>query len=115
MNKSIPRFRQPTSTEQEVLEQLEVRLVGPEEQPRCDALLAEHHYLHSATVVGEQLRYVVTFQGRWLGVAAWAAAALHLQGRDRYIGWSEEQRRTRLPWWPTMPGCSFCRSATTRT
>jgi hypothetical protein len=40
---------------------------------------------------------VATFQGQWLGLAQWAAAALHLRGRDGYIGWSEEQRRVRLP------------------
>ena len=76
---------------------MEVRLVGPEEQARFDGLLVEHHYLHSATAVGEQLRYVATFRGQWLGLALWAAPALHLRGRDGYIGWSEEQRRTRLP------------------
>lgn len=97
MAKLRPRFRQPTHHEQQVLDHLEVRLVLPQEQARFDAFLVEHHYLHSATAVGEQLRYVATFQGQWLGVALWAAPALHLRGRDGYIGWSEEQRRTRLP------------------
>ena len=97
MEKPRPRFRRPTLDEQQVLDQLEVRLITPEEQARFDALLVEHHYLHSALAVGEQMRYVATFEGQWLGLALWAAAALHLRGRDQYIGWSEEQRRTRLP------------------
>jgi hypothetical protein len=97
MNKSIPRFRAPTPAEQAVLEGMEVRLIRPEEQARFDALLVAHHYLHSATAVGEHLRYVVTFDGQWLGLAVWAAAALHLRSREAYLGWSEEQRRTRLP------------------
>ncbi len=97
MEKPPVRFRQPNEDEQRVLDELEVRLVAPAEQARFDALLVEHHYLHSATAVGEQVRYVAAFRGQWLGLALWAAPALHLRGRDRYIGWSEEQRRTRLP------------------
>jgi predicted transposase YbfD/YdcC len=31
-----------------------------------------------------------------LAVAAWSAAALHLKARDKFIGWTEEQRRQRL-------------------
>ena len=31
-----------------------------------------------------------------MAVAAWSAAALHLKARDRFIGWTEEQRRPRL-------------------
>jgi hypothetical protein len=72
-------------------------LVSPEDIQKCDQILIEHHYLHSAQLVGEQLRYAVTWQGQWLGVATWSAAALHLKARDRYIGWTEPQRRERLP------------------
>src|SRR3954470_24596324 len=113
MKKPGPRFRSPTHDEQHVLEQMEVRLLRPEERARFDALLIAHHYLHSATAVGEQLRYVATCAGEWLGLALWAAPALHLRGRDGYIGWSEEQRRTRLPLLANntrlliLPGCHY--------
>lgn len=90
------RFRKPTIDEQQVLDDLDVRLITEEERARFDALMVKHHYLHSAVTVGEHLRYVATFDGQWLGLAVWAAPALHLRGRDGYIGWSEEQRRKRL-------------------
>jgi predicted transposase YbfD/YdcC len=32
-----------------------------------------------------------------VAVATWSAAALHLKARDQFIGWTEEQRRQRLP------------------
>jgi hypothetical protein len=48
-------------------------------------------------VVGEHLRYVATYQGRWLALASWSASALHLKPRDAFIGWTDEQRRVRLP------------------
>jgi hypothetical protein len=91
-----PSFRRPDAHEQPLLDELSVRLVHPDEQPRFDALLIEHHYLHSAAVVGEQWRYVATFHGQWLGLALWGAPALHLRARDAAIGCNDQQRRTRL-------------------
>jgi hypothetical protein len=97
MQKNKRRPRQPTPDEQLVLQHLTVRLVQPHEQERFDQLLVEQHYLKNATLVGEHLRYVATYQGRWLALAAWSAAAVHLKPRDAFIGWTDEQRRTRLP------------------
>lgn len=91
------RFRQPSATEQEILVQLTVELVAPDQGERFDQLLAQYHYLKDAHLVGEHLRYVAAYRGQWLGLAAWSAPALHLKARDRFIGWSQEQRRRRLP------------------
>jgi hypothetical protein len=95
--KKVARFRLPGPEEQEMLVHLRVELVGPDEVGRFDELITQHHYLRSAAVVGEHLRYVAVYRGQWLALATWSAAALHLKARDQFIGWSEEQRRTRLP------------------
>ena len=95
--KRFPRFRQPSADEQEILTQLLVRPARPEEVERLDELLAQHHYLKNAHLVGEHLRYIAEYRGQWLALAAWSAPALHIKARDRFIGWTEEQRRTRLP------------------
>ncbi len=71
-------------------------LVRAKDIAKCDRILVEHHYLHSAQLVGEQLRYAVVWRGQWLAVAAWSAPALHLKARDAFIGWTEAQRRERL-------------------
>jgi hypothetical protein len=97
MCKDKIRHRQPTVDEQQVLDHLTVRLVQPHEVERFDQLIVEHHYLKNAHAVGEHLRYVATHKGQWLGLATWSAGALHLKARDAFIGWTEEQRRTRLP------------------
>lgn len=110
--KNSARFRPPTPDEQAVLIDLEVRPVRPEEVPRFDQLLTEHHYLKSAQLVGEHLRYVAIYRDQWLALAAWNAPALHLKARDGFIGWSEDQRRTRLPLLVNnsrllvLPGCA---------
>jgi len=97
MGKNKCRFRRPTADEQTVLREMSLKvLVNSKDIGRCDRILVEEHYLHSAQLVGEQLRYALIWKGQWLAVAAWSAAALHLKARDQYIGWSQEQRRRRL-------------------
>lgn len=65
---------------------------------RARRLLAKHHYLGNVRAVGEQLFYAITdAHGVWLGVLVFCAASRRLRARDRWIGWTEEQRRRRLP------------------
>jgi len=96
MAKKEKAFRRPDKEEQAVLEGVSVRLITPEERQRFDELLVKHHYLKSATLVGEHMRYVATYEGEWLALAAWSAGALHLKSRDAWIGWEDEKRRRRL-------------------
>jgi len=84
--------------EQKILEHLQVRLLtSPEDLDRCDELIVEHHYLHEVTLVGEQLRYVASYNGQWLALATWSGAAFHLKDRDEFIGWNPQQCRRRRP------------------
>jgi len=90
--------RKPSADEQPVLDGLQVRLLtSPQDKARFDKLIVEHHYLKNATLVGEQLRYVATYKGRWLALASWSGAAFHLKDRDEFIGWDFEQCRRRRP------------------
>src|SRR6266511_3043666 len=73
-------------------------LASPKARARAHRLLAKHHYLGDVRAVGEQLFYAVTDGcGDWLGVRVFCAASRRLRARDCWIGWSEEQRRRRLP------------------
>src|SRR5512146_305380 len=90
-----PKRPHLSTDEQEILEHLQVQLLTPKSAARCDGLIVEHHYLHDATLVGEQLRYAATYQGRWLALATWNGAAFHLKDRDGFIGWDFEQCRRR--------------------
>lgn len=69
----------------------------PELRQRAQQLFAAHHPLGSVQAVGEQMHYAVSdAQGEWVAVLIFAAAAKHLRPRERWIGWSDEQRRRRL-------------------
>jgi hypothetical protein len=88
----------PSDHDQEILNQVQVRLVtAGEERRRFQRLLAKHHYLGGLKAVGEQMWYVaVDPQGHWLALLLFSAAARHLQHRDQWIGWTRPQRDRRL-------------------
>jgi hypothetical protein len=67
-----------------------------EKEPLWNSLLEEHHYLGYEQPVGEHLKYLVLGQGRPVACLAWCSAPRHLGSRDRYIGWSAEERRRNL-------------------
>jgi hypothetical protein len=92
------RTVQVTASEQAVLDGVALRRIGSDEQRRFDQLIETQHYLKDATLVGERLCYVAEYDGQWLALLAWSAAAYHLKERDQWIGWTEEQRRRRLGW-----------------
>jgi hypothetical protein len=92
------RFRRPAPDEQVVLDQIQIRLLTKEADiERFDRLMAEHHYLKSCTLVGENLRYVAIYRGEWLALISFSAASFNLRFREQFIGWTPEQRRKRLP------------------
>lgn len=93
------RFRAPAPSEQQVLEGVQLRLLGPDDGPereRFRDLMVAHHYLKSDIMVGEQLRYVAEVDGRWVALLGWSAAAYHLKDREEWLGWNASQRRRRL-------------------
>jgi hypothetical protein len=74
-----------------------VVLADPEERRQCQRLLRKHHYLGGLKAVGEQMCYVaVDWQGHWLALLLFSAAAKHLKHRDQWIGWTRAQRDRRL-------------------
>ena len=78
------------------LREVEVRLVRPDEVVRFSTLLRRHHYLGFRKMCGRRLRHVAVHRGRWLALLGWQSAALHCAARERWIGWSSLQRRSRL-------------------
>lgn len=86
-----------SEVEQALLDGVQIRLIQPEERQRWDQIIISEHYLHSADFVGEQLRYVAEHRGQWVALLAWSAAAYRLKLREEWIGWTDRQRKRRLP------------------
>ena len=86
----------PFAQEASLLERVSVRLLREAERPEFDFRLEQDHYLHQSTLVGQSLRYVAEVEGRWVALVTFSAPALHLKGREKWIGWSPRQRARRL-------------------
>jgi hypothetical protein len=64
---------------------------------RVGQLLSQYHYQGFHGAVGENVQYLARdVLGRELAVMVFGAAAWQVAVRDRFIGWSAEQRRQRL-------------------
>jgi len=66
------------------------------DDPLCNNLIEQYHYLGYTQPVGEHLKYLVYTQGRPIACLAWSSAPRHLGCRDRFIGWSAEARRKNI-------------------
>lgn len=84
------------TSESEILKRIVVRLVRPEERERFDQALQQEHYLHSARLGGQSLRYVAELDGEWIALVAFSAPALNIKSREKWIKWSPRQRARRL-------------------
>lgn len=90
-------YLKPKESEQQILEGVIVRPIREDELVAYNQTIEKEHYLHSATVVGETLRYVAEYQGTWLALLTWVAGAYHLKRREEWIGWTDVQLQKRLP------------------
>jgi hypothetical protein len=82
--------------ESEFLRQVHVRLIREDERERFDQLLEEKHYIHSARIGGQSLRYVAEAEGQWIALISFSGAAPHTKAREMKIRWTPRQRARRL-------------------
>ena len=82
------------------LRPLQVRVVGPKDPDYrlFQRYLRQHHYLGHRGPVGENLSYLIRSRaGVDLACLLFGAAAWQCAPRDRWIGWSAQQRAQGLP------------------
>jgi len=61
-----------------------------------NGLIERWHYLGFTPMAGAQIRYLIRWDGGWLGALGFGAAAWQVRDRDRFIGWDHSQRKSRL-------------------
>lgn len=98
------RLHQPVKAASRLPQQLEqipgLQLLEVNDAPHLliwNELMIREHPLHNARLVGRQFRYLIASDHGWLGGIGFGSAALYLEGRDRWLGWSDAQRTTHLP------------------
>lgn len=84
-------------SEPDVLKRVTVRLLRDDERAAFDHALEHQHYLASARLAGQTLRYVAELDGHWVALLTFRAAALHRKSREQWLRWTPRQRARRLP------------------
>jgi len=76
---------------------IEIKMVrGTAWEPLYKGLVNTYHYLGYCQTVGEHLKYMAFHKGRPLACICWGAAAWKVASRDRFIGWSYEDRDSNI-------------------
>lgn len=97
------RLQEPVSLPVDVphevgdVQDLTLVMVQTDEEKRLwNELMLREHPLGDGPLVGRQLRYLIGSRHGWLGGFGFAAAALQLAARDKWIGWDKEQQQAHL-------------------
>lgn len=81
----------------EQLARLRLRQVeSPQDSRLWNEAVNRFHYLGYKRLPGAQLRYLITAEVGLLGVIGFGASAWKVAPRDRWIGWTQTQRKDRL-------------------
>ena len=57
-------------------------------------LLEKHHYLHSAKLYGQQVKYLIrSTEAGCIGAMSFSSCAWRVKVRDERLGWDEDERR----------------------
>jgi len=69
---------------------------GSDLEPVWDYLVKHYHYLGYQKLLGHRLKYLALAGEHPVAALSWSAGALKIGVRDRFIGWSEKQRKNFL-------------------
>lgn len=69
---------------------------GKEDEHLWDYLIDKYHYLGYRTLIGHYLKYLIYSKGKPLCCMGFADSVLKLNLRDKWIGWSIEERKKNL-------------------
>jgi hypothetical protein len=76
---------------------LRLALIDPSHSALYRQYIERYHYLGYRTPVGAHLRYFVySAQGQILACLLWSSPAWKMAARDRWIGWTPDQRARHL-------------------
>lgn len=91
-----PAMLEPVGSADIELRRVTVCPARRQDVARWRNVMARFHYLGDGELVGESLRYIAQYEGRWLALLGWATAAWKSRHRERFVGWTERQKLARL-------------------
>jgi hypothetical protein len=94
----VDHLTDPISCSLQELTPLRIEIVSVKSNPLFKYLLDQYHYLGFTGTVGENMKYLVYDRhDRLLACSLFGAAAWKSASRDKFIGWTSDQRKEHLP------------------
>lgn len=78
------------------LREIILTLVPLEKHGDFQCLMKAHHYLGTLPKIGHSLWYAASFQGKWVALISFSAAAWKCAARDTWISWTARYQFDRL-------------------
>lgn len=94
--RSEPRLPFPVDPKEVTLDCFRIVASGQEAGLMWNELVERYHYLKFGIAVGPHVKYLVEVRGEPVACLAFAGAAWKVESRDRWIGWTIEQRKRNL-------------------
>ncbi len=95
--KKIAVDESPITTSLKQLGQIEIRRVRhTKDEPIYNSLIHQFHYLAYVHPIGESIKYMAFVNDRPVVCSGWTSPAWYIECRDRFIGWSCEEREKNL-------------------
>ena len=69
---------------------------GKPEEQKWDEMVRKWHYLGYNAMIGPRTKYMVAAGDTPVAAISFNRASLHVEARDRWLGWNEDTRRTLL-------------------
>lgn len=96
---TIPAREQPLECSLGDLKGVALRPVSNRgDSKQWNEAISRFHYLGFQPLPGAQMRYLIECEAGLVGAIGFGASAWKVAPRDRWIGWTPEQRMARLPW-----------------
>jgi len=88
--------QEPVTCPVNKLPQLHLQLITKATSALWNEYIERYHYLGHSTLPGAQLRYFITAGKQIVALTGFGAAAWQTAPRDKFIGWSPNQRKKNL-------------------
>ena len=82
---------------QEIKNEIEIILIardGDDDKKQIwNDIIGKEHYLGVTRPVGYIVKYLIKFEGCYIAAACFSSSAFNLEARDKWLGWSEDQKK----------------------
>ena len=73
-----------------------IKVTQTDDESLWDEIVSKYHYLGYEKMIGQRIKYLVTYKNMAIAAISFNRASLRIQARDSYIGWDETEKLKRL-------------------